>query len=335
MFKQSSWAEEESKEGGGEKREAPAAYWMPSQASWVLKDKAQQPNNAAMTTARMHSRASVCDPKATANLLRTLCPLRPRLAIVLGSGFAEALPGLRVVERIAYAKLPGFPQPGVSGHAGQAVIAESGSTPVLLLRGRSHFYEGHPMEAVTFPVRAVAEFGIRDLLLTNAAGGINGRFRPGDFMVVTDHINFMGVNPLRGEVPQGRERFVDLSQAYDERLTHLLLLAARKLKLRLHAGVYLAVSGPSFETPAEIRAFARLGADAVGMSTVPEVIVACQCGLAVAGLSCITNAAAGRGAKPLSHAEVLAMGKRMGASASQLLTQFIQLYAQSRPEDSD
>jgi purine-nucleoside phosphorylase len=288
-----------------------------------------------MTRARIHPRPSVCNPKVTAEWLSKLCALRPRLAIVLGSGFAEALPDLKVVARIPYAKLPGFPKPDVSGHMGQAVMAESGSTPVLLLLGRSHFYEGHPMEAVTFPVRVLAEFGIRDLLLTNAAGGINRRFHPGDFMVLTDHINFMGENPLCGGVPPGRERFVDLSQAYDERLTHLLQFAARKVKLRLHAGVYLAVSGPSFETPAEIRAFARLGADAVGMSTVPEVIVARQCGLAVAGLSCITNLAAGCGQKPLSHAEVLAMGRQVGASASQLLTQFIQLYAQSRPEDSN
>lgn len=280
----------------------------------------------------LHHKAANPDPRATAELLKGLCPLRPRLAIILGSGFAEALPDLQVVKKVPYAKLPGFPKPTVTGHPGFAVLALSRSTPVLLLIGRGHFYEGHPMEVVTFPVRVLAEFGIRDLLLTNAAGGINRRFRPGDFMVMTDHINLMGVNPLRGAVPPGRSRFVDLTRVYEDGLIHLLQLAARKIKLKLRLGVYLAVSGPSYETPAEIRAFARLGADAVGMSTVPEAIVARQHGLAVAGLSCITNLAAGCGRQPLSHAEVLDIGRRMSRSASQLLTQFVQYYAQSRPK---
>jgi purine-nucleoside phosphorylase len=170
--------------------------------------------------------------------------------------------------------------------------------------------------------------GIKDLLLTNAAGGIDSRLRPGDFMCVTDHINLMGANPLRGDT--SKERFVDLTALYDPTLVALWRRAARQAKVRLATGVYLAVSGPSYETPAEIRAFARLGADAVGMSTVPEAIVARQCGMRVTALSCITNLAAGRTRKPLSHAEVLETGRRVSKAATNLLGAFINLYAQGR-----
>jgi purine-nucleoside phosphorylase len=207
------------------------------------------------------------------------------------------------------------------------LLGHFGDAPVCVLIGRAHFYEGHSMEAVTFPIRVLAEFGARDVLLTNAAGGINRQFRPGDLMRLTDHINLMGTNPLRGPLPPGRERFIDMTRAYDARLGNLLVAAARKIKARLRSGVYLAVAGPSYETPAEIRAFSRLGADAVGMSTVPETIVARQCGLAVAGLSCITNLAAGRGNAFLSHADVLAAGERVKSRAAALIEQFAKLYA--------
>ena len=228
-----------------------------------------------------------------------LSRLRPSLAIVLGSGFQEAISRMEVAREISYAKLAGFPAVGVSGHAGKIVLGHLGGTPVLVLSGRAHYYEGHPMEQVTFAVRALAAFGITDILLTNAAGGLNRSFRPGDFMVLTDHINFMGVNPLRGPAIPDLPRFVDMTQTYDKRLSALLHRAGKKCGLRLRSGVYLAVSGPTYETPAEIRAFRRLGADAVGMSTVPEAIVARQCGLNVAGMSCITNPAAGLGVKNL------------------------------------
>jgi purine-nucleoside phosphorylase len=181
------------------------------------------------------------------------------------------------------------------------------------------------MSLVTFAVRALAVYGIRDLLLTNAAGGLNRSFRPGDFMVLTDHINLMGVNPLRGGPLPGLPRFVDLTCAYDVGLRGLLRRAGRACGLKLRAGTYLAVSGPSYETPAEIRAFARLGADAVGMSTVPEAILARQCGLRVAAVSCITNLAAGRGRKTLSHAEVLETADRVKNLAAQLLKNFARL----------
>ena len=262
--------------------------------------------------------------------LRRLSRLRPTLGIVLGSGFHHVLSELQVDAKIAYGRLPGFPPVGVSGHAGQLSIGRLGGTSVLVLSGRAHYYEGHPMTTVTFPVRVLAAFGVRDLLLTNAAGGLNRRFRTGDFMAFTDHINLMGTNPLRGPPWPGHPRFVDLTCAYDAELTRLLTRAARDSRLKLRAGVYLAVSGPTYETPAEIRAFARLGADAVGMSTVPETIVARQCGLNVAGLSCITNLAAGRTSRPLSHAEVLETAERVKPLAARLLRNFARRYGRNQ-----
>jgi purine-nucleoside phosphorylase len=269
-------------------------------------------------------------PNATAQTaaaqLKKMSSLRPTLAIVLGSGFHHALTELRVDKKISYAKIPGFPKPTVSGHAGELYFGHLGQTPVLVLSGRAHFYEGHPMERVTFAVRALAAFGITDLLLTNAAGGIHKKFRAGDFMVLTDHINFMGANPLRGAAIPGRSRFVDLTEAYDQKWRGLLFQAGKKCNLKLQRGVYLAVSGPSYETPAEIRAFARLGADAVGMSTVPEAIAARQCGLRVAAVSCITNLAAGISKGSLSHAEVLETAERVKKSGAALLKNFAELY---------
>jgi purine-nucleoside phosphorylase len=245
---------------------------------------------------------------------------------VLGSGFHHVLTELRVGEKIDYAEIPGFPKPTVSGHAGELYFGHFGKTPVLVLSGRAHFYEGHPMECVTFATRALAAFGIKDLLLTNAAGGINQNFRAGDFMVLTDHINFMSANPLRGPHQNGLPQFVDLTETYDKKLRDLLFCAGKIAKMKLQRGVYVAVSGPNYETPAEIRAFARFGADVVGMSTVPEAIVARQCGLRVAGISCITNLAAGIGRKVLSHTEVLEAAERVKKSSAQLIKNFAELY---------
>jgi purine-nucleoside phosphorylase len=201
-----------------------------------------------------------------------------------------------------------------------------GKIPVLVLSGRAHFYEGHSMERVTFAVRALAAFGIRDLLLTNAAGGLNKKFRAGDFMALTDHINLTGANPLRGPAAPGLQRFVDLTDTYDASLRDLLFAAGKISQIKLQCGVYLAVSGPSYETPAEIRAFAKLGADAVGMSTVPEAIVARQCGLRVAAISCITNLAAGISPEKLSHAEVLETAERVKKSGAALIKNFAEMY---------
>ena len=275
---------------------------------------------------------SQIDPQTAAARLKNVSPLRPTLAIVLGSGFHHALTELRVDKKIAYAKIPGFPKPTVSGHAGELYFGHLGKTPVMILSGRAHFYEGHDMERVTFATRTLAAFGITNLLLTNAAGGINKNFRAGDFMVLTDHINFMGANPLRGAAIAGLPRFVDLTETYGKNLREILFRAGKTSKLKLQRGVYLAVSGPSYETPAEIRAFATLGADAVGMSTVPEAIVARQCGLNVAGISCITNLAAGISKENLSHAEVLETAERVKKSGASLIKNFAKLYGKISPE---
>lgn len=268
------------------------------------------------------------DPKKTAERLKKATPLRPRLAIVLGSGFQEVLAGLKVETAIPYAKLPGIPPVGVAGHAGKLLVGRLGGVPVLVLSGRSHYYEGRSMAEVTFAMRVVAAFGVRAVLLTNAAGGIHWRHRQGDFMLITDHINLMGENPLRGVSGPGANRFVDLTQVYDPELQALLRQAAREAEVPLREGVYLAVSGPTYETPAEVRAFARLGADAVGMSTVPEAVVARQSGLAVVALSCITNRAAGLAKEPLSHLYVLAQPEKVRQNAARLLTAFVRLYGE-------
>ncbi|HZV33683.1 MAG TPA: purine-nucleoside phosphorylase [Verrucomicrobiae bacterium] len=269
------------------------------------------------------------NPQFTAKQIGKVSRLRPTLGMVLGSGFQHAISRLEIETEIPYKKLTGFPPVGVRGHAGKLLLGVFGRTPVIALSGRAHFYEGHSMEQVTFAVRVLAEFGVQDLLLTNAAGGINRKFRPGDFMVFSDHINFMGINPLRGPASSKWPRFVDMTGAYDEGLSGLLHKAAKHCKLRLHNGIYLGVSGPSYETPAEIEAFARLGADAVGMSTVPEAIVARQCGLKVAGLSCITNVAAGRGGGTLSHAEVLETAENVKHAAGFLLHSFASAYGEN------
>lgn len=268
------------------------------------------------------------DPKTTAALLRKETALRPTLGMVLGSGFQQALTHFEVARELAYGQLPGFPTVGVTGHAGRLVVGTFDKIPVVVLKGRAHYYEGVEMERLTFPVRVLAELGVRTLLLTNAAGAINRAYRSGDFMALEDHINFMGANPLRGPPLPGLPRFVDLTRVYDRRLIQVSVAAAKKSKLRLRTGVYVAVSGPNYETPAEIRAFRRLGADAIGMSTVPEAIVARQCGLAVAGISCITNKAGGdEKTGMLVHQDVLAMGESKKDEMARFLKAFAVLHA--------
>ncbi len=265
-------------------------------------------------------------PAEAASFILKRSKLRPTLAMILGSGFQAALARSTVVLEVPFSVIPGFPRLTVAGHEGRLVLCHLAKTPLVVLSGRAHYYEGNDMATVTFATRVLAAMGVKALLLTNAAGGIRSSFKQGDFMYLTDHINFMGVNPLRGWT--GPDRFVDLSEVYDPGLRKLLVKAADKAKARIHGGVYLAVSGPSYETPAEIRAFDKLGADAVGMSTVPEAIIARQCGLRVAGLSCITNAAAGKSKEKLSHAEVLATGAASSAKAAKLLDYFAGLYAE-------
>jgi purine-nucleoside phosphorylase len=246
----------------------------------------------------------------------------PTIAMILGSGFDPAGLGIEIEGSIAWGKLPGFPAAAVEGHSGQLLLGRLGGMRMIISHGRAHYYEGLGMEEVMFPARVLAAAGVKELLLTNAAGGINAAYRPGDFIVISDHINFTGVNPLRGFPVQDNACFVDLSEAYSKRLRRELRAAGKRAGTRLHEGIYLGVSGPSYETPAEIRAFRMLGADAVGMSTIPEVLMARYCGVEVAAISCITNAAAGMLADTLSHREVLQSGRSSAGTAAALFSEF-------------
>lgn len=263
----------------------------------------------------------------SAAYLRRKSRLRPALAIVLGSGYEHFTKKCTKILEIPYADIPGFKEANVDGHVGTLVLGLCAKVPVFILNGRSHYYEGHSMNEITFPMRVMAAYGVDAVLLTNAAGAINKGFKPGDFMRIKDHINLMGANPLRGWNTELPTRFVDMSIAYDKGLALMLKRAAKAARVKLQEGIYLAVSGPSFETPAEINAFYKLGADAIGMSTVPEVIVARQCGMRVVAVSCVTNAAAGRSKKAVSHKEVLAVGKAAQDKANRLIENFVKQHA--------
>ncbi|HLN57844.1 MAG TPA: purine-nucleoside phosphorylase, partial [Thermoanaerobaculia bacterium] len=209
---------------------------------------------------------------------------------------------------------------GVVGHAGELVLGGVGSTPVVVLSGRIHYYEGRPMSDVVFPVRVLARLGIRAVVLTNAAGGVRLSFRPGDLMLITDHVNALGTNPLVGGNDEALgPRFPDMSVVYDAKLRSVIKAEARRLRIPLRQGIYVSLTGPSYETPAEIRMWRKLGVDAVGMSTVPEAIALRHAGVRVAGISTITNMAAGILKKPLNHVEVLETTRRVGARFVKLL----------------
>lgn len=233
---------------------------------------------------------------------------RPRVMLVLGSGLGPLADELEDAVRIPYAEIPGFAPATAEGHKGVFVAGTLEGVECLALQGRYHLYEGHPSEAVTLPVRAGAALGARTLLVTNAAGGLNPTFRAGDLMIIDDHINLMWRNPLIGPTLEGEVRFPDMSQPYDVELQRMTEEVARERGIRVVRGVYAALSGPSYETRAEIRMLRRLGADAVGMSTVPEVLVARALGIRVLGVSLISNLAAGMSDQPLSHEEVLQAG---------------------------
>jgi len=264
-------------------------------------------------------------PESTARLLLRSLSSVPKLALQLGTGFGGIARAVEIHREWPYRRLPGFPRGTVPGHEGRLIVGRLGKTPVWMLCGRAHYYEGFSMAEVTFPVRTLAAAGVSTLLLTNAAGGIRRELRPGSFMVLSDHINGMGENPLRGPAPPGCPRFLDAHEIYDPELRKALRQAAREVRVRCSEGVYLAVPGPSFETPAEIRAFRRLGADAVGMSTVPEALAARQLGLRVAALSAITNAAAGLGppGTALSHDAVLEQAAQREGVAVRLVSAFV------------
>ncbi|MGD0696226.1 MAG: purine-nucleoside phosphorylase [Terriglobia bacterium] len=244
---------------------------------------------------------------------------RPRVGIILGSGLGDVVSQVRDVRKIPYKAIPFFPKPSVEGHSGVLHLGRWGSTPVALMEGRMHFYEGYAPAEVVFPTRVLILAGVKTLLLTCAAGGIAPQAAPGSFMIFSDHLGYQGTNPLAGaHDPRWGQRFVDFSHAYDPELKKKARTAARALGLKCFEGVYVALLGPNYETPAEIRALARLGASAVGMSTVPEVMAARQMGARVLAIATISNRAAGLSRQPLSHQEVLQVGKQAAKNLARL-----------------
>jgi purine-nucleoside phosphorylase len=242
------------------------------------------------------------------------------VAIVLGSGLGDFADNFKDATAIPYAEFPNWPGTTVIGHAGRLVAGAHKGRKVIALSGRAHYYEGHSMQTVTFATRVMGTLGVKTLILTNAAGGINRDLRPGTLMLISDHINLMGSNPLMGpNEDRFGQRFPDMTALYSPRLRGLAREAAKSIDLRLAEGIYVALHGPSYETPAEIRYLRTIGADAVGMSTAPEAIVARHMGMEVLGISCITNAAAGVLPQPLDHNEVMEVARRVRAQFSALL----------------
>jgi purine-nucleoside phosphorylase len=253
--------------------------------------------------------------------------LRPHIGIVLGSGLGAPANAVLNPVIVRYEDIPHFPKSTVEGHSGRLVAGTLGGAEVVVMQGRVHFYEGYSLKDVTFPMRVMGALGIRAVILTNAAGGIAEGYKIGQLVLIGDHINLMGSNPLVGpnearfafDRPGSGLRFFDMSEAYSKRLRQVAIQAAELEGQTLEEGVYLALSGPSFETPAEIRAYRTMGATLVGMSTVPETIVARHMGIEVLGISCVTNLAAGLSPTPLSHTEVFEAGKQVERKLAELL----------------
>ncbi|WP_226677077.1 purine-nucleoside phosphorylase [Mesobacillus jeotgali] len=249
---------------------------------------------------------------------------QPKIGLILGSGLGVLAEDIENPVKIPYNEIPGFPVSTVEGHAGQLVCGQLSGVEVIAMQGRFHYYEGYSMDKVTFPVRVMKELGIEKLIVTNAAGGVNESFEPGDLMIITDHINNMGTNPLIG--PNDSRfgvRFPDMSEAYSKNLRGIAKEVAEKNKLTIKEGVYVGNPGPVYETPAEVRMIRTMGGDAVGMSTVPEVTVARHSGLEVLGISCISNMAAGILDQPLSHDEVIETTEKVKSSFLLLVNEIV------------
>jgi purine-nucleoside phosphorylase len=261
--------------------------------------------------------------KAAAAIRAHAVSHQPKIGVILGSGLGGLVKSIGDAARIPFRDIPGFPEATVSGHEGAVIVGSLGGRDVVALSGRFHMYEGHPAALAAFPVRVFHALGAQELFVSNAAGGISPRLAVGDLMMISDHLNLMGTNPLVGEAQKGEIRFPDMTDAYNPGLRWLLRTSAEKLGITLREGVYAGLLGPSYETPSEVKMLRLLGADAVGMSTVPEVIVARALGMRVAGVSCITNAAAGVTGAALSHAEVLETTNRVSAAFESLVTEFV------------
>ena len=262
--------------------------------------------------------------EAARYILAKAQPRQPRVAVVLGSGLGGVADAVEDAIDIPYGEIPHFVTSTVEGHDGKLILGSCGGIDVVLMKGRLHFYEGYSMEDVTLPVRVFSIMGIRSLILTNAAGGTAPHLSPGSLMVITDHINMIGENPLRGlNDERFGPRFQDMTEVYTPAYIEAAHEAARETGVVLHEGVYMAQRGPSYETPAEIRMIRKLGADAVGMSTVPEAIVARHCGMSVLAISCITNIAAGLSTGEINHSEVMEVGARAGKQLAELIVRVI------------
>jgi purine-nucleoside phosphorylase len=269
-----------------------------------------------------------------ARFIQSRSPLKPSLGIVLGSGLGVLAREIERTQRVPLAEIPHMPVGRVQGHGQELLLGHWRGVPVAVLTGRAHLYEGFSAQDVALPARVLAKLGVRALIVTNASGSVNVNYRPGELVVLEDHINLMGANPLTGPHEEGLgERFPDMSDAYDPWLREIAEKACWKAGATVRRGIYLAFAGPSYETPAEIRMARTLGADVVGMSTVPEVIAARQCGLRVLAISCITNMAAGVLKKPLAHAEVLASTGKSRAALADILATVIQAAAQEVQSD--
>jgi len=260
--------------------------------------------------------------------VRRKSSLAPVAGVILGSGLGNVVDAVDVETAIPYGEIPGARASTVLGHQGRLILGRMKNIPVVLMQGRVHFYEGYDMNEVMFMSRVIGRLGIQKLIVTNAAGGINTSYRAGDLMLISDHINFMGLNPLRGgNVDELGVRFPDMTEAYPESLRNIAKDVATTLGMKMQEGVYLALSGPTYETPAEIRAFRTLGADAVGMSTVPEVIAASHMQIPVLGISCITNMAAGILKQKLTHQEVMDTTARVQQQFTALVLGVLERFA--------
>jgi purine-nucleoside phosphorylase len=255
-----------------------------------------------------------------AQLVRSKTAAKPKIGVVLGSGLGAFADSLREAVRIPYGAIPGFPASTAAGHAGQLIVGTLGAADVAVMSGRFHLYEGYSAREVTSGIRLFHELGVRRVVLTNAAGGINLEFARGALVLISDHINLQGANPLVGPSPETGARFPDMTEAYSAQLRELASRTAGELGISLYEGVYAAVLGPSYETPAEIRFLKTIGADLVGMSTVAETIAANQMGMEVLGISCVTNLAAGLSGEKLRHEEVLETGRQVASTFLRLLT---------------
>lgn len=261
------------------------------------------------------------DARTAADYVRSrFGDVKPSAAVILGSGLGGLAERIIDAERIPFGQIPGFPSATVAGHAGELISGKLAGRPVLALAGRLHMYEGHAAALAAFPTRVLAALGAKTLIASNAAGGIRPSLTPGDLMLIRDHINFMFRNPLIGPAGPDEVRFPDMSSPYDDDLCALALQVARKERIALTEGVYCGLLGPTYETAAEVRMLSFLGADAVGMSTIPEVIVAKALGMRALGISCVTNMACGLSTTPITHTEVIETTARVAAKFEQLVT---------------